>query len=719
VKETYPYYTMKNLFCLFIYIIVSVGTSYAQDNQVPGFHLNEIPPEGILLDKGWIFQAGDNPYWANPDFDDHSWQRIDPTLDILQLKQIPETGICWFRLHLLIDSNFLNKDLVIALQQSGASEIFLNGKFIHQFGVIDEKSGLVKAYNPLYEPISFPISHSPYQLLAVRYALQPGISYSSHWGTQNKYLNVIVNTGESAFYQYEKTHTLIDEGDFIKVGVYGILCILYFAFYLFYPAQKVYLFFSIFAFQEALVRLLIIFFHNMHQIEWWFALNNFILTVQVIGHLFLLLAVYRLLEHKNGFIYYSIMVLGIISIPVGAYIYGRGWLLYGLIFTNLINIDIARLSFISVRNNKKGAWIIASGAILFLLFWILFSLSFFQPGHEYHVRFVDFFTLARLSIPISVAFYLGYDFALTNRTLQQKLTEVNKLSIEKQQILAIQNETLEKLVTQRTGELSQSLSELKETQSQLIQREKMASLGELTAGIAHEIQNPLNFVNNFSELNEELVAEMKSALQSGHTKEAIDIANDIGGNLEKINHHGKRADAIVKGMLQHSRVSTGQKEFTDMNVLADEILRLSYYGLRGKDKTFNINLETDFDQSLGKINIDPQGIGRVLLNIYNNAFYAVMEKGMQMGEEYRPTVLVSTKKMGGKTEIKIRDNGPGIPQKLLDKIFQPFYTTKPTGQGTGLGLSLSYDIITGGHGGELYVKTKEGEYAEFIILLPG
>src|SRR5688572_23618234 len=267
-------------------------------------------------------------------------------------------------------------------------------------------------------------------------------------------------------------------------------------------------------------------------------------------------------------------------------------------------------------------------------------------------------------------------------------------------------------------EIEKAYHELRTTQSQLIQQEKMASLGELTAGIAHEIQNPLNFINNFSEVNTELVDELKSELATGNTQSARGIADNIKDNEQKINHHGKRADAIVKGMLQHSKTSSGQKELTDINSLADEYLRLAYHGLRAKDKSFNADFKTDFDDSIGKINIIPQDIGRVILNLINNAFYAVDEKKKGNQNGYEPTVLVSTKKEKDKVEIKVKDNGNGIPQKVLDKIFQPFFTTKPPGQGTGLGLSLAYDIITKGHGGELKVETKEGEGSEFSIQLP-
>jgi len=273
------------------------------------------------------------------------------------------------------------------------------------------------------------------------------------------------------------------------------------------------------------------------------------------------------------------------------------------------------------------------------------------------------------------------------------------------------------LLQEEKQKVERTLSELKSTQQQLIQAEKMASLGELTAGIAHEIQNPLNFVNNFSDVNKELLQELKEEADKGNIEDVKAIADDVIGNEEKINHHGKRADAIVKGMLQHSRQSSGQKEPIDINALADEYLRLSYHGLRAKDKNFNAEIKTDFDESIGKINIIPQDIGRVFLNLFNNAFYAVNEQKTLNPVSFNPTVSVKTEKCDDKIYINVKDNGNGIPQKIVDKIFQPFFTTKPTGEGTGLGLSLSYDIIRA-QGGTLKVESTEGEGSEFIIIMP-
>jgi signal transduction histidine kinase len=270
--------------------------------------------------------------------------------------------------------------------------------------------------------------------------------------------------------------------------------------------------------------------------------------------------------------------------------------------------------------------------------------------------------------------------------------------------------------------IEQTLNNLKSAQAQLIHAEKMASLGELTAGIAHEIQNPLNFVNNFSELNTELVDELKSELATGNIQLAQELADNIKDNEQKINHHGKRADSIVKGMLQHSRTSSGQKEVIDVNALVDEYVRLAYHGLKAKDTSFNATIKTDFDPAIGNMNVIPQDFGRVILNLLTNAFYAVDEKRKQQLTGYEPTVTITTKKVNGKpdshrVEIKVADNGNGVPQKVLDKIFQPFFTTKPTGQGTGLGLSLSYDIVKA-HGGAIKVETNEGEGTTFIVQVP-
>jgi two-component system NtrC family sensor kinase len=311
----------------------------------------------------------------------------------------------------------------------------------------------------------------------------------------------------------------------------------------------------------------------------------------------------------------------------------------------------------------------------------------------------------------------------TNKELEIIAFKLDRTEKVKRTTAILLEETIQELEQKRKAveesnlALEKSLVELKAAQQQLIQSEKMASLGELTAGIAHEIQNPLNFVNNFSEVSKELLDEMKSALDEGNENAAKALANDIIQNLEKIYSHGKRADAIVKGMLQHSRASGSQKIPTHINALADEYLRLAFHGLRAKDKTFNATLETRYDEAIGPVNMIPQDIGRVLLNLLTNAFYAVSEKNKLYQSSYQPTVWLTTQDYGDMVSIIVKDNGNGIPANIIEKIFQPFFTTKPSGQGTGLGLSLAYDIIQAHHG-ELNVTTKEGEYTAFTIRLP-
>jgi two-component system, NtrC family, sensor kinase len=338
----------------------------------------------------------------------------------------------------------------------------------------------------------------------------------------------------------------------------------------------------------------------------------------------------------------------------------------------------------------------------------------------------------RVIIGISAMVLLFASFLIAFITSQRKKLQYHKdlqlANEQKQQILKEQNELLEERVRNRTLELFQqketlqtTLADLKATQLQLIQKEKMASLGELTAGIAHEIQNPLNFVNNFSELNIELLSEvMELITNESDLQEAkgnlISMLQSINENSKRITLHGNRADSIVKGMLQHSSSSSGEKQLTDFNAVVDEFLRVSFHGVRAKDKFFNATIKTTYDDTVGKIKIASQDMGRVLINLFNNAFYSINEKRKQKGKDYTPTVIVTTKSVGNKLELKIRDNGNGIPKKFIDKICQPFFTTKPTGVGTGLGLSLSYDIIKA-HQGELIVDSVEGEFAEFTVIL--
>ncbi len=403
-------------------------------------------------------------------------------------------------------------------------------------------------------------------------------------------------------------------------------------------------------------------------------------------------------------------------------------------FTTFIPLVLLITLLLFIRKKDKYTRLVLLGAFpMLFLYGVIgwFGDDFDKPLPIGFIKWLygnNFRTVETLCIFWFVLFFsliLFMRYNIMRKENAQKQLDNERLAkekeIEKSELIEQQKIQLEKDVAERTAELKQSLEDLKLSQSQLIQSEKMASLGELTAGIAHEIQNPLNFVNNFSEVSTELIDEMNAEIDKGNLGDAKEIANDLKQNLEKINHHGKRAGDIVKGMLQHSRSSSATKEPTNINKLADEYLRLAYHGLRAKDKSFNATMKTDFDETIGNINIIPQDIGRVILNLITNAFYATNEKQKQNIPGYEPTVTVSTSlsfgEGRGEVKIKVADNGNGIPQKILDKIFQPFFTTKPTGQGTGLGLSLSYDIVKA-HGGELKVETQDGDGTTFIIILP-
>jgi two-component system NtrC family sensor kinase len=396
------------------------------------------------------------------------------------------------------------------------------------------------------------------------------------------------------------------------------------------------------------------------------------------------------------------------------------WLLFNNYFDSEVNEILGALMLLGILLYLKKEPDFKTFEVLLFAHYPLVIVAFVNGVvslvfPDFFNKWDNFFICAQL-----VAF--GWIFArfATSKKQQEEIKRINERKSELEVLVA--QRTME--ITKQRNELQDALKELQATQAQLIQQEKLASLGELTAGIAHEIQNPLNFVNNFSEVSMELIDEMEHELSKGDTEEATAIAADIKQNLEKIRHHGQRADGIVKGMLQHSRASSNVKEPTNINIIADEYFRLAYHGLRAKDKSFNAELVTNLDPNLSVVNIVPQDVGRVLLNMFTNAFYAVHEKKKTADPDFKPKVEVSTQNIQTLTrgphsiEIRIKDNGNGIPDAIKDKIMQPFFTTKPAGEGTGLGLSLSYDIIVKAHKGKIDIKSKDGEGTEFIISLP-
>ncbi len=713
---------MKIYSALIVLFFLTSGEILSQPTPPIIFHLDSLPAKGILLDKGWKLHPGDDPQWANPVYDDTEWQPINPMLPLYRLPEIKQPGIGWFRLRLQIDSSLQNKTVAIVLTFGGAAEIYLDGKLIYRFGKVSVNYNEEQTCLFFNRPFSLKLGDHSIQTLAIRYSLNP----------QNRYINsgqpsmeVVLKDINRAFVDYINVQGGYQNRRSLQLSIYLPLGLLLFFLFLAFRLQREYLYFGIFCLCM-FFGMLIYSIALRPSVTVTFS-NTLLLATDIFyisGAMFFLNGTYILHKQKKSWIYFVLLLYGLLIVPAHLYINSWGYLFTAFYFP-LVVLYFLRLNIKASRGGRQGAWILVIMGILFFMI-IICGIFLLIAGNR---QLSDWFYAIAFIIPsIGLSLFISGEFARTGFSLQQRVKEVENLSQktilqekEKRQILTSQNETLEKKVNERTAALKRSLDELESTQSQLIQSEKMASLGELTAGIAHEIQNPLNFVNNFSEVNKEILEELKAERlkPKAERSDSIEdeIINDVIKNEEKINHHGKRADAIVKGILQHSRTTTGTKEPTDINTLCDEYLRLSYHGLRAKDKTFNADFKTDFDESIGLINIIPQDIGRVFLNLYNNAFYAVNEKRQKNIEGYEPTVSVSTKKTDDNVAIKVADNGNGIPQNLVDKIFQPFFTTKPTGQGTGLGLSLSYDIVKA-HGGEIKVETKEGEGSEFIITIP-
>ena len=441
-------------------------------------------------------------------------------------------------------------------------------------------------------------------------------------------------------------------------------------------------------------------------------------------------------DYKNALFYYDLAKEVAIKNNSKNY-YARALVQLAIAYKNLGNINKAISTLIFANKIVLPTEYITRKSIYFQMTQTYVQNKDFKKAYENQVKFQQMTDSINATEKAEKIASLTQTLIYENKRALQKASQDKEIAVQQSQISEqkfVRNLSIAGLIIGiglalllfvRLKEkrklniaLEKSLVDLKTTQTQLVQSEKMASLGELTAGIAHEIQNPLNFVNNFSEVSAELLEEMQVEINKGNFSEAKDLVNDVVENLHKIKYHGKRADGIVKGMLQHSRKNTGVKELTDLNTLCDEYLRLSYHGLRAQDKTFNATLETNFDETIADISIIPQDFGRVILNLLTNAFYAVNQKKHQQIDHYKPTVSISTKKENHKIVIKIKDNGSGMPQEIIDKIFQPFFTTKPNGKGTGLGLSMSYEIITTGHLGELKVESIENQGTTFSIILP-
>ncbi len=688
--------------------------------------------EYVRIDK-WKIHAGDNLQYASPLFVDSTWTNITVrNYNRSKFEQnLNPNGIAWLRTTVYKKKGV--EPIFLAISQTLASEIYINGKKVKTYGSPHSRRG----YDPKSQPFLVILDSLEKQTIAVKLIKPEG-----HW------YDIFPKVDQPVFKMeiFNKEHDLdslsskgLDKAfwSIIKIGIFLILSIIHFNFYKVQPSKKSNLYFALFSLGLMLYEFLN-FLHQFHTYDptlySGFGFFTLLFGTSLVNIVFLI-ALYKEFEFKHDYFLYAIIALHA-ALPLVYILMGNNYAfeLVNLTLAILFFITISLVSVFALKNTHERAKIFiisiigpvaAMFAIMIVFVFLLVLSEFNNQDVEQNLGgtsivvinfLINFFLSGRnVFIAIGLSLYLSLDFTEVNKSLKNKLDHINKLSKEKEDILEKQKEVLEQEVKNRTADLNKTINKLEATQDQLVQKEKLASLGELTAGIAHEIQNPLNFVNNFSELSIELIEELEENTDPELEKELL---GDLAENQKKINYHGKRASSIVKGMLSHSRASSGEKTDTDINALADEYLRLSFHGMRAKDKSFNSDFKTDFANDLPLLHITQQDIGRVLLNLLNNAFYAVFTKSKKENSDYKPLVEVKTLDSEDKVLILVKDNGDGIPHEVKSKVFQPFFTTKPTGEGTGLGLSLSYDIVTKGHGGDLDVESTETEGCTFIISLP-
>ncbi len=670
---------------------------------------------------GWVYKAGHDTAWARQNLNTAGWVKRDPGSFSATDADAAGKAEGWFRLRIRLDSTFNGLPLGVGSGSWAASEVYVNGQWAASFG----STGRAKPYaenNPTSNP-PLPIRLAPGEdyLIAIHVVDEvfpfPPFAPKKLKSEISSGTEELIWLSRPAFMSRSLMYAKTLSG-FVSL-LFTVSLLLAFLFWLLSMQEQP---------EKNTIRLLAIvetlfiivtldlyttivaisftytyFFSALDLLVQWPIISlSMVAFLQIFG--------YRIPNKWIGISVLASLGVGTINVYIDLedILSFVGYISMLLVFLYVIIASWKRL--------KGAQWAVVVGVVFTFLVLLVTAIALltnaqYLLGNFFILLFLMSGTF--LSLPLSFLIYLVLRFKETLAEVRTNAAAVVLVTQEKRDLLASQNERLEQQVEQRTAEL-------KASQQQLIQKEKMASLGELTAGIAHEIQNPLNFVNNFSEVSAELVDEIRDEeLKADRDAQLIgELLGDLSTNLQKITHHGGRASAIVKGMLEHSSTGTGEKRPADLNALADEYLKIAYHGLRATNKHFNAELETDFGAAVGLVEVVPQEISRVLLNLYNNAFYAVQQKQQLAPVGYQPTVRVDTTQVNGQVQIRVSDNGTGIPDAIKAKIFQPFFTTKPTGEGTGLGLSLSYDIITKGHGGSLSVESQEKEGTAFVISLP-
>ncbi len=720
------------VFRLGIGLFLLLGAS-AATAQVVKVQLDSDADSLSVRQGTWRFRAGDGKDWTSPAYDDQRWDKQSPTIDISDNTALWKTGKGCFRTTIRVRQP-ITSHLLMSIRQFGASTVYLDGRqvaVLRPFKFDRGGSQRIVQFTPIQ------LADTNQHTLAVRYAFRRDPMIGREVDKEPFHLDFGLDDRVVA--------NLLDADpassgvDYALVGLFGVLSLLHGLFYRANPAQRVNLLLAMTMLAFALIFLSDQINEQAGTLTISSAAVTFLWLMTNIAFGLLLLSVYTYLGRKPGWIFWSLILVLTLSVLYHNFIATMpgdvAWIPFALVLTEYV-----RVSWVAKRRNPDRAarlpWNSIRFALYSLLAIIVLTIGTIILAKVLHNNdFLDWIKfpanalgiVALFSIPVGLSFSLVIDYARTHQSLKEQFNAVNRLSAqtlaqeqEKQLLLARQNEVLEKQVADRTGQLNQSLTELRATQTQLIQREKLASLGELTAGIAHEIQNPLNFVTNFSEVSAELVAELTAEAENPARDKDLeaDLLTDLTLNLEKITHHGRRASAIVRGMLEHSRSIAGERQPTDLNALFDEYLTLAYHGVRTKEPAFTATLTKQFDAGLDPVPVVAQEIGRVLLNLFSNAFYALHKRQQTDEPGYEPTIQVSTERTGNAIVLRIWDNGTGIPAAAQAKVFQPFFTTKPTGEGTGLGLSLSYDIITKGYGGTMVLDTQEHEFTAFTITLP-
>ncbi|MGA0555133.1 ATP-binding protein [Larkinella sp. VNQ87] len=668
--------------------------------------------------NGWLFSAGHNPAWANPGTSSATWRAFKPA--DLSVRNADEQGKVegWFRLNIQLDSTWRGMALGLRNGSWAAADVYLDGRWVASFGNTGANGKPYQAHYYVHQPaIPIPFIPEKNHLLAIHvvdyvsaFPQYPGRKLQSE--ALSSTIRLLQLTGPQ--YPQLLLNSIRENVGYVSLW-FGIWLLVTIGFWLlswlnFYEKTTLQLLgvAGTFATISNLGRLLLYRSSSFPVHYGKVAIITLSLWLTIVFILLILMTIFGYRVRRKWF--YGLIIVAIAGAAVDMYVGGDAV----ISMANLMQQAFIAYLLLSSWKRLRGAqWAIVVGALVSIVAAAVFAVfTFVQLPFNFNLLF----SVISLAFPFSFVVYIALRFREILADVRKKADALVQITEEKRLILATENQRLEQQVEARTAEL-------KASQAQLIQKEKLAGLGELTAGIAHEIQNPLNFVNNFSEVSAELVEELKAELERGETAEVRAIADDLSQNLQKIHHHGSRASRIVKGMLEHSRATTGERQPTDLNALANEYLRLAYQGQRTKDKDFRCEVVTDFDPTLGKVEVVPAEIGRVLLNLLSNAFYAITEQRKARSADYTPTVWVDTCQKTGPSnrrvvEIRVADNGIGIAESVRGKIFQPFFTTKPTGEGTGLGLSLSYDIVTKGHQGSLQVTSREAQGTEFIIELP-